>query len=45
MSYQTYNVTGRNGYTIYNIQAKTSSEARREFKAETGEAAMKVEKA
>jgi len=43
--YKTYNVTGRNGYTVYNIQARTKSEARREFKDETGEAAMKVEEA
>jgi len=43
--YNTYNVIGQNGYTVYNIQARTKGEARRKFKAETGKPPMKVEEA
>ena len=44
MSYSSYTVTGTNGYTEYHIQAKTSAEAKRIFKEETGRKAMKAEK-
>ena len=39
--FKTYHVSGRNGYTIYNIQARTDAKARQIFRQQTGEAAMK----
>ena len=41
MSYQTFNVTGPNNYTIYNIQARTDAQACRIYREQTGRAPMK----
>ena len=43
MAYQTYDVTGKSGFTIYNIQAKTKQDAKKQFKKEAGEPALKAE--
>lgn len=39
---KSFTVIGANNYTMYHIQAYTPSEARKEFKKETGRPAMKV---
>ena len=43
--FKTYHVSGQNGYTIYNIQARTDSQARQIFKQQTGKQAMKSQEA
>ena len=39
---KSFTVIGRNNYTMYHIQAYTGDKARKIFKEETGQPAMKV---
>ena len=41
--YQSYTVYGQNGHVVHHIQARTNSEAKREYREMTGRTPMKAE--